>query len=237
MLVTESNYYATLQVSMSASLAEIKQAYRRLVKEYHPDCNPAPDARERIIAINAAYEILGDQGRRQRYDHDYAYSFRRSRSASREQHATAPRSRYRPSRPDRGSASDERLLQWIEQVYRPIDRQVARILHSLDQQIDELSADPFDDALMEVFCNYIETSKGVLEIAQHSFRSQPNPSTLASVAADVYCCLDRVNDGLEELEYFTLNYDDRHLHLGQELFRIAIGLRANAFHSLRNFAC
>ncbi|NJN60295.1 MAG: DnaJ domain-containing protein [Coleofasciculaceae cyanobacterium RL_1_1] len=221
---------------MSASPTEIKQAYRRLAKEYHPDCNPSPQAREQIIAINSAYEILGDRERRQRYDRDYAYYFRRSRSASREQHATAPRSQPRSRRPDRGSASDERLQQWIEQVYRPIDRQIARILHSLDRQLDELSADPFDDALMESFCNYIESSKGILEIAQHSFRSQPNPPTLAGVAADVYCCLDRVNDGLEELEYFTLNYDDRHLHLGQELFRIAIGLRANAFQNLRNFA-
>jgi molecular chaperone DnaJ len=224
---------------MSASLAEIKQAYRRLAKEYHPDRNSASDASDRIVAINAAYEILGDQGQRQRYDRDYAYHFRRSRSTSRNQHVAEPRS-TRPaqsSRADRGSASDERLQRWIEQVYRPIDRQVARILHSLDRQIDELSADPFDDALMDVFCNYIETSKEVLDGAQQVFRSQPNPSTLASVAADVYCYLDRVSDGLEELEYFTLNYDDRHLHMGQELFRIAIGLRANAFQGLRNFSC
>jgi molecular chaperone DnaJ len=222
---------------MSASLTEIKQAYRRLAKEYHPDCNPAPNARDQIIAINAAYEILGDQGRRQRYDRDYADHFRRSRSAEHARQANPARSQYRSTRHDHGSASDERLQTWIEQVYRPIDRQIARVLHSLDQQIDALSADPFDDALMDIFCNYIKSSKGVLEIAQHAFRSQPNPPTLASVAADVYCCLDRVNDGLEELEYFTLNYDDRHLHMGQELFRIAIGLRANAFQNLRHFAC
>jgi molecular chaperone DnaJ len=90
---------------------------------------------------------------------------------------------------------------------------------------------------MKVFCNDIETSKGLLEIAQDSFRSQPNPSTLAGVAANVYCCLERVNDGLEKLDYFTLNYDDRRLHTGQELFRIAIGLRVNALQSLRKFAC
>ena len=224
------NHYATLQVSTSASPDEIKQAYRRLAKEYHPDRNSASDASDRIVAINAAYEVLSDRGQRQRYDRDRADRFHQ-RSTSRKQHASAP-----PNRSERGSASDERLQKWIRQVYRPIDRQVARILHSLDRQIDDLSADPFDDALMDVFCDYIATSKEVLETAQGTFRSQPNPSTLAGVAADVYCCLDRVNDGLEELEYFTLNYDDRHLHMGQELFRIAIGLRANVFHRLRNFS-
>lgn len=231
---------------MSASLTEIKQAYRRLAKEYHPDRNPSSEARDQIIAINAAYEILGDQGRRQQYDRQYVDHFRRSRStfhshSSSHSHswahqATAHRSPPRSNRTDQGSSTDERLQQWIEQVYRPINRHVARILHSLDQQIDQLSADPFDDALMDVFCDYIETSKNVLETAQQVLRSQPNPSMLASVAANVYCCLDRVSDGLEELEYFTLNYDDRHLHMGQELFRIAIGLRANAFQGLRNFS-
>jgi len=227
---------------MSASLTEIKQAYRRLAKEYHPDRNPSLEARDRIIAINAAYEILGDQGRRQHYDHQYVNHFRRSHSTSHSNstswtHQTAAhRSPPRSNRADRGHSTDARLQQWIEQVYRPIDRHVARILHSLDQQIDDLSADPFDDALMDGFCDYIETSKNVLEAAQQALRSQPNPSALASVAATVYCCLDRVSDGLEELEYFTLNYDDRHLHMGQELFRIAIGLRANAFQGLRNFS-
>ncbi|MGD1901612.1 MAG: DnaJ domain-containing protein [Geitlerinemataceae cyanobacterium] len=228
------NHYATLQVSTSASFAEIKQAYRRLAKEYHPDRNPAPNARERIVSINAAYEVLSDRARRQRYDRDYQSRFR-SRRGVRDRHATAPRSASQSTRRDRGTASDERLLVWIETIYRPIDRQLARILHSLDRQIDDLSADPFDDVLMGAFCQYIETSKGFLETAKQSFRSQPNPATFAGVAADVYSCLERVQDGLEELESFTLNYDDRHLHMGQELFRIAIGLRANAFQNLRNF--
>jgi len=233
--VTECpNHYATLQVATSASFAEIKQAYRRLAKEYHPDRNPTQHARDRIISINAAYEVLSDRTERQRYDRTYHSQFR-NRRVSRDRHATAPRSASRSTRRDRGTASDERLMAWIENVYRPIDRQLARILHSLDRQIDDLSADPFDDVLMGAFCEYIESSKVFLAAAQRSFRSQPNPATFASVAADVYCCLDRVQDGLEELESFTLNYDDRHLHMGQELFRIAIGLRANSFHNLRNF--
>ena len=56
----------------------------------------------------------------------------------------------------------------------------------------------------------------------------PNPSNLAGVAAHLYYCLDRVADGIEELEFFTLNYDDRCLHAGQEMFRIAAGLRYEA---------
>ena len=48
------------------------------------------------------------------------------------------------------------------------------------------------------------------------------------VAAHLYYCLNQVSDGIEDLELFTLNYDDYYLHTGQELFRIADKLRLEA---------
>jgi len=228
------NHYETLSVQRSASQSEIKQAYRRLVKQFHPDCNPDAQAKERMIAINAAYEVLGDRQRRQRYDDETQAQY----AAMRSHVSTSPfrtQTHHRNSTDVTDSRSDECLKTWINDVYRPLDRRLARILHSLDRQIDDLSADPFDDELMGVFCQYLEDAKSFLDDAQRSFQSQPNPRNLAGVAADVYYCLDRLSDGLEELEYFTLNYDDRHLHMGQELFRIAIGLRASAFQGIRDF--
>lgn len=53
-----SEYYAKLGLSSNASQAEIKSAYRKLVKLIHPDVNPAPDAAKRFIEITEAYEIL-----------------------------------------------------------------------------------------------------------------------------------------------------------------------------------
>jgi len=47
-------------------------------------------------------------------------------------------------------------------------------------------------------------------------------------AANLYYCLDRLSDGLEELERFTLNYDAQYLNMGQELFKIANELYTEA---------
>jgi molecular chaperone DnaJ len=48
---------------------------------------------------------------------------------------------------------------------------------------------------------------------------------MAAAAAHLYYCLDRVGDGLDEFNWFTVNYDDGYLHSGTELFRIASRLQ------------
>ena len=60
--------YETLNVSESASAAEIKKAYRTLAKKYHPDMNKDPQAEEKFKEINAAYEVLGDEQKKSQYD-------------------------------------------------------------------------------------------------------------------------------------------------------------------------
>ena len=52
------NYYQILEVSENSSIEEIKQAYRKLAKQYHPDINKLPDAHHRFIEISEAYEVL-----------------------------------------------------------------------------------------------------------------------------------------------------------------------------------
>jgi hypothetical protein len=51
-------YYHVLELNPGASDIEIKKAYRRLARKYHPDVNPAPDAEDRFIEITEAYESL-----------------------------------------------------------------------------------------------------------------------------------------------------------------------------------
>lgn len=66
--MAKRDYYEVLGVSRDASDDEIKKAYRRLARKYHPDVNQAEGAEEQFKEINEAYAVLGDEERRAQYD-------------------------------------------------------------------------------------------------------------------------------------------------------------------------
>lgn len=63
-----SDLYEILGVDRDASFDEIKKAYRKLARSYHPDINPDPKMAEKFKEITAAYEVLSDPDKRQNYD-------------------------------------------------------------------------------------------------------------------------------------------------------------------------
>ncbi len=219
------NHYEVLEIHATATQGEIKESYRRLAKQYHPDRRTGGASHDKIIVINAAYEVLGDPKRRTQYDQELNPSQPRiSRQKQAQQH-------YRHRRHASKSA-DENLSQWLILVYVPLERDLGAIIRSLELEIDHLAADPFDDELMSAFQAYLANCRLTLQRARRCFTSQSSPAALAKVAAFLYYCLNHLDDAMEELELFTLNYDEASLTMGKEMFRLAEDLLSEAAETM-----
>ena len=81
MSANQKTYYDILGVAKDASLADIKKAYRKLVRQYHPDVSKDPDADQKTSEINLAYNTLKDEAKRAEYDEMLANPFGRAGSA------------------------------------------------------------------------------------------------------------------------------------------------------------
>lgn len=67
-MAEKRDYYEVLGLSRSASADEIKKAYRKLAKKYHPDLNKEPDAADKFKEVAEAYEVLSDENKKAAYD-------------------------------------------------------------------------------------------------------------------------------------------------------------------------
>ncbi len=114
------DFYQTLGVQPRASTAEIKKAYRELVRRFHPDVNPGrPWASERYKEVVAAYEVLSDEHRRARYDEFGEVAFTRGFDPERARAARASQPPSVDDASDSGSWSRETMdFADLEEVQR-----------------------------------------------------------------------------------------------------------------------
>ncbi|MEN9214997.1 MAG: DnaJ domain-containing protein [Gloeomargarita sp. DG02_4_bins_56] len=202
-----SDHYQTLGLRPSATQAQVKAAYRRLVKLCHPDTNP--QGHDRMIALNLAYEVLGDPVQRRAYDQQQTLTL-----------------------PDAPPASPPPQL-WWHQVFQPVDQRIRRILATRRRQLEYLAADPYDDACMAAFREYLCACRRTLQQAETLFRSQANPPALAGAASGLYHCLNHLSDALEDLHWFTQSYSEQYLQTSEALFRRAGEQRQRAWQCAR----
>lgn len=112
------DYYQILRIKHSATLDEIKHAYRKLAISYHPDKNSDPQAENIFKEVNEAYDILSDPEKRRKYDLRLQYSL-----IEPVEEQTKPKHRdpaYRPDRPKVYRKSEGQRVREMMQEYLPL---------------------------------------------------------------------------------------------------------------------
>ena len=207
-----NNLYKELGLKENATQSEIKSSYRRLVKKHHPD---AGGEKDRFLAIQDAWETLNDPLKKEQYDKNL-FSLQQS-SNFRDQNWEDNVNTKKYS----SKVKDNEVKNWIRNIYNPINRFISQIIKPLSQEIKELSADPYDEELMDNFCKYIALSQKKIEKVDKLYKSISVPRSISSLALDLYHCFSQVKDALSELDKYTQGYVDDYLFDGKEMMKEA----------------
>ena len=191
--------YQILKVHPNTKLEDIKKAYRELVKIHHPD--KGGDSKV-MLEINAAWEIL--KGKHNNINLN-------TTSTSKIYNQTE----YKKAKKHNSNSKD--IKDWFKDIYLPIDKLLGQIINPLASKIKDLSADPYDEILMDSFCSYLNISKSKIKKVKIIYISRSSPSIIKDFSLDLYHCLSQVEDGLNELERYTLGYVDDYLHDGKSM--------------------
>tara|TARA_Y100001968_G_scaffold324404_1_gene363655 strand:+ start:263 stop:958 length:696 start_codon:yes stop_codon:yes gene_type:complete len=210
--------YQILGVKRNATYQEIKSAYRELVKRYHPDAGGGPEV---IIAINAAWEILGDEAKKKAFDLSEKNNESIIEGRDVVNMNADNRNNFENSIKNIVIDEEHDLAKWLKIIYTPIDKSIGQIINSFPSKIRALSADPYDDTLMEDFCFYINQSKSKIKKIHQLYQSKITPTNAQKLALNLYHCFSQVEDALNEFELYTKGYVDDYLHDGNEMIREA----------------
>ena len=195
--------YQILKVHPSAKLEEIKKAYRKLVKIHHPDKGGDSAV---MLEVNSAWEIL-----KKKHKDVNLNKVNNSKVYKQNEYKREPNNYSKP----------EDIKKWFKNIYLPIDKLLGEIINPLASKIRDLSADPYDQILMDSFCIYIEKSKNKITKIKKIYTSFASPSIIRDFSLDLYHCLSHVEDGINELERYTMGYVDNYLHDGKAMISIA----------------
>ena len=208
----EKNLYEELGLKKNATKSEIKSSYRSLVKKHHPD---AGGEKERFLAIQNAWEILNDPIKKEQYDRKIF-----SRSSSFDSLNKNWEDNFN-SKKYNSTIKDKEVQTWIKEIYTPINRLISQIIKPLNNEIKELSADPYDDQLMENFCDYISVSQKKIEKVDKIYNKKLVPKPVSALGLDLYHCFSQVKDALLEFDRYTQGYVDDYLFDGKEMIKEA----------------
>jgi len=110
------DYYKILGVPNTATQEEIKNAYRSLVKKYHPDINPDVNAVSMMQDINEAYEVLSNLASRQKYDVQLQQQRKVTTQTSQRAKQHTPYSSYTKTREESENDFDEWLKEYLRNL-------------------------------------------------------------------------------------------------------------------------
>ena len=91
----------------------------------------------------------------------------------------------------------------------------------MSNEIKALSADPYDDQLMENFCSYIILSQKKIEKIEKIYNKKIVPKSISALGLDLYHCFSQVKDALSEFDRYTQGYVDNYLFDGKEMIKEA----------------
>lgn len=211
MSARKRNHYQILGVKSDVSASDIKRAYRRLAKEQHPDATDGHHesdekkaATEEMVRINEAYATLKDASKRAEYDLRIGVK------------------KAIFIKPVFSSLDEDREREkFLRTIFYPIRNSIVKVLNSYKTELRELSADPYDDRLVEDFQAYVDKIEETLRNAADAFSQNVAPRSLEPAVHMMKYAIAQAADGLEELRYFCKNYNYNHLTMAEALFRIS----------------
>ena len=221
------NFYIQLGLKQNATKNEIKSAYRLLAKKYHPDTG---GDNEKFLALQLAWETLNDPQKKAIYDQSLA---------SDESYTVSKNKNWSSDLKNKKNIStnkDQDIKDWIKKIYNPINRFITQVINPLNDEIKKLSADPYDDKLMDAFSSYLNESRKKIEKASSLFKSQAVPSSISSIGLDLYHCFSQVQDALDELDRYTQGYVDDYLFDGKQMMKEAKRIQLKMNINKRNIS-
>ena len=221
------NYYKELGLKQNATRNEIKSAYRLLAKKYHPDTG---GDNEKFLALQLAWETLNDPHKKA--IHDKSLFNNESYIVSKNENWSSELK----NKKNNSTNKDQDIKDWIKKIYNPINRFISQVIKPLNDEIKKLSADPYDDELMDAFSSYLNESRKKIEKASSLFKSQAVPSSISSIGLDLYHCFSQVQDALDELDRYTQGYVDDYLFDGKQMMKEAKRIQLKMNINKRNIS-